>query len=107
MGILMLSLSLVMSGTLGVLQERTFAVHGPHWREGLFYTVRVVHHSLLFLNMLAAPPVHTAIRFPSRHWHKYSGDAYPQPSNAPPSHRHQHPHAIRLRSRRQPAHVCA
>ncbi|KZW00040.1 UAA transporter [Exidia glandulosa HHB12029] len=37
-GIMMLSLSLVMSSTLGLLQERTFAVHGPHWREGLFYT---------------------------------------------------------------------
>jgi len=30
-----------MAGTLGILQERTFAKYGPHWREGMFFTVSV------------------------------------------------------------------
>jgi solute carrier family 35 (UDP-xylose/UDP-N-acetylglucosamine transporter), member B4 len=38
-GISMLALSLVLSGILGALQEQTFAVYGPHWQEGIFYTV--------------------------------------------------------------------
>lgn len=37
-GILILTACLVLAGILGLLQERTFAVYGPHWREGLFYT---------------------------------------------------------------------
>ncbi|KAH7096948.1 UAA transporter [Auriculariales sp. MPI-PUGE-AT-0066] len=37
-GIGLLSLALIMAGVLGILQERTFAKYGPHWREGLFYT---------------------------------------------------------------------
>ena len=39
-GIALLSLSLMMAGILGILQERTFTKYGPVWREGLFYTVR-------------------------------------------------------------------
>ncbi|THH02688.1 hypothetical protein EW026_g222 [Hermanssonia centrifuga] len=40
LGILMLSLSLLLSGVLGMLQERTYTTYGPCWREGVFYTGR-------------------------------------------------------------------
>ena len=40
-GILMLSVSLLLTGVLGVLQERTYQTYGPCWKEGVFYTVRV------------------------------------------------------------------
>lgn len=39
-GIVMLSASLLLTGVLGMLQERTYTRYGPCWREGLFYTVR-------------------------------------------------------------------
>lgn len=38
-GILMLVCSLLLTGILGVLQEKTYARYGPCWREGIFYTV--------------------------------------------------------------------
>lgn len=39
-GILMLAVSCVLTSTLGILQERTFAKYGKDtWREGVFYTV--------------------------------------------------------------------
>ena len=41
LGITMLTLSLFLTGMLGLLQERTYAKYGPCWREGVFYTVRV------------------------------------------------------------------
>jgi UDP-xylose/UDP-N-acetylglucosamine transporter B4 len=39
-GITMLALSLVLTGILGILQERVYKRYGPHWQEGVFYTVR-------------------------------------------------------------------
>lgn len=39
-GVAMLTFSLFLTGTLGVLQERTYTKYGPHWKEGVFYTVR-------------------------------------------------------------------
>jgi len=39
-GIAMLISSLVLIGLLGLTQERTYKKYGPHWREGVFYTVR-------------------------------------------------------------------
>lgn len=39
-GILMLSISLLLTGILGILQEQTYKKYGPCWREGVFYTVR-------------------------------------------------------------------
>lgn len=39
MGIAMLTFSLFLTATLGVLQERTYTKYGPHWKEGVFYTV--------------------------------------------------------------------
>ncbi|KAK7460683.1 golgi uridine diphosphate-N-acetylglucosamine transporter [Stygiomarasmius scandens] len=37
-GIVMLVLSLVLSGILGILQEKTYKKYGPCWKEGVFYT---------------------------------------------------------------------
>ncbi|KAI5120367.1 hypothetical protein M0805_006889 [Coniferiporia weirii] len=37
-GVSMLCLSLLLTGILGVLQERTYARYGPCWKEGVFYT---------------------------------------------------------------------
>ncbi|TDL23583.1 UAA transporter [Rickenella mellea] len=37
-GILMMTISLFLTGTLGALQERTYNRYGPCWREGVFYT---------------------------------------------------------------------
>lgn len=39
-GIIMLAISLILTGILGLLQERTYTRYGPCWKEGLFYTVR-------------------------------------------------------------------
>ena len=39
LGILMLTISSLLTATLGVLQERTYSKYGPHWQEGVFYTV--------------------------------------------------------------------
>ena len=38
-GISMMVMSLLCTGILGLLQERTYGKYGPCWREGLFYTV--------------------------------------------------------------------
>lgn len=37
-GIGMLLGSLICTATLGLLQEKTYKIHGPAWKEGLFYT---------------------------------------------------------------------
>ncbi|KAI0352296.1 UAA transporter [Trametes cingulata] len=37
-GVFMLTVSLLLTGILGVLQERTYTKYGPHWKEGVFYT---------------------------------------------------------------------
>jgi UDP-xylose/UDP-N-acetylglucosamine transporter B4 len=38
-GIVMLVVSLLLSGWLGMLQEQTYEKYGPQWKEGIFYTV--------------------------------------------------------------------
>ncbi|QRV88654.1 UDP-N-acetylglucosamine transporter YEA4 [Ceratobasidium sp. AG-Ba] len=38
LGVACLALSLLLSGCLGLFQERAFAKYGPHWKEGVFYT---------------------------------------------------------------------
>ena len=43
-GVIMLTVSLFLTGALGVLQERTYTKYGPHWKEGVFYTVRCPAH---------------------------------------------------------------
>jgi len=40
-GILMLALASLLTGYYGMLQELTYKRYGPHWREGVFYTVGV------------------------------------------------------------------
>jgi solute carrier family 35 (UDP-xylose/UDP-N-acetylglucosamine transporter), member B4 len=39
LGIMMLVVSLFLTAVLGILQERTYKLYGPCWREGVFYTV--------------------------------------------------------------------
>jgi UAA transporter family len=39
LGILILSVAMVLSAGLGLLQEITYRKYGKAWREGLFYTV--------------------------------------------------------------------
>lgn len=39
-GIVMLVLSLLCTGFLGMLQEKTYQRYGPCWKEGVFYTVQ-------------------------------------------------------------------
>lgn len=41
MGILMLTLSLFLTGLLGLLQEKAYTTYRPSWREGIFYTVSI------------------------------------------------------------------
>lgn len=48
-GVLMLIASLVCTGLLGMLQERTYRTYGPCWKEGVFYTVRQGHSNLAVL----------------------------------------------------------
>ncbi|KAI0953812.1 hypothetical protein AcV7_007234 [Taiwanofungus camphoratus] len=38
LGVLMLTFSLLLTGALGMLQERTYSRYGPCWKEGVFYT---------------------------------------------------------------------
>lgn len=51
-GVLMLSISLLLSGTLGLLQEITYKKYGPCWREGVFYTVTLSQTFILRINSL-------------------------------------------------------
>ncbi|KIP05491.1 hypothetical protein PHLGIDRAFT_25068 [Phlebiopsis gigantea 11061_1 CR5-6] len=38
LGVVMLTASLLLTGVLGMLQEKTYTQYGPCWKEGLFYT---------------------------------------------------------------------
>ncbi|KAH9933345.1 UAA transporter family-domain-containing protein [Fomitopsis serialis] len=38
LGVLMMTTSLFLTGALGLLQERTYSMYGPYWKEGVFYT---------------------------------------------------------------------
>jgi hypothetical protein len=49
-GILMLVASLVLSGMLGTMQEQTYQLYGPYWKEGVFYTVRSLLCGFRFVN---------------------------------------------------------
>ncbi|KAI0343167.1 UAA-domain-containing protein [Trametopsis cervina] len=37
-GVIMLTVSLGLTGVLGLLQERAYTIYGPCWQEGVFYT---------------------------------------------------------------------
>jgi len=41
-GIFMLTISSLLTGVLGMLQELTYRKYGPCWREGVFYTVSFI-----------------------------------------------------------------
>ncbi len=45
-GIGMLVVSLLCTGILGMLQERTYRKYGPCWREGVFYMVCCLYSDL-------------------------------------------------------------
>lgn len=47
-GIVMLVLSLLCTGFLGMLQEKTYQRYGPCWKEGVFYTVQFCHSAPFF-----------------------------------------------------------
>ena len=38
-GIVMIVTSLLLTGVLGILQEKTYQEYGPCWKEAVFYTV--------------------------------------------------------------------
>lgn len=46
-GVTFMTLSVLLSGVLGTLQETTYRKYGPVWKEGLFYTVRLLFQLLL------------------------------------------------------------
>lgn len=45
-GVTYMTLSVLLSGVLGTLQETTYRKYGPVWKEGLFYTVCCSHTPL-------------------------------------------------------------
>lgn len=49
LGVTMLTVSLALTGTLGMLQERTYQKYGPCWKEGVFYTHALSLPVFLFL----------------------------------------------------------
>lgn len=57
-GIALLSLALLLSGLLGIVQDRTFAAHGAAWREALFY----LHALSLPLFLPSLPALSTQLR---------------------------------------------
>lgn len=54
LGVLMMTASLFLTGALGLLQERTYSMYGPYWREGVFYTVR--NKSFACIHEPVSPP---------------------------------------------------
>lgn len=66
LGVAMMTTSLILTGVLGMLQESTYSKFGPHWREGVFYTVSSRSHSISrqasYISAIAAPVVSTNIR---------------------------------------------
>ena len=48
-GVFMLTVALVISSLMGLLQEATYQKYGAEWREGLFYSVS--ERRLVYLNI--------------------------------------------------------
>jgi UDP-xylose/UDP-N-acetylglucosamine transporter B4 len=48
-GISMLTISSLLTGILGMLQELTYRKYGPCWREGMFYTVNLIFYATNFV----------------------------------------------------------
>lgn len=62
----MLTASLLLTGVLGLLQERTYTKYGPCWREGLFYTVSPHIRTYLLLLLMYRESDHSMLsHFPS------------------------------------------
>ena len=51
----MLTISLLLTGILGLLQEKTYTIYGPCWREGVFYTVSTCFTSCSRLRLFSSP----------------------------------------------------
>ncbi|KZT09883.1 UAA transporter [Laetiporus sulphureus 93-53] len=49
LGIMMMTVSLLLTGILGMLQEHTYSTYGPYWKEGVFYTHLLSLPLFLFL----------------------------------------------------------
>lgn len=54
-------LSLLLSGLLGMLQEKTYRAYGPVWKEGLFYTVCTINMTKYLTYVLLARSCSSAI----------------------------------------------
>ena len=63
----MLTISSLLTGVLGMLQELTYQMYGPCWREGVFYTVSsmVCDANISLIIVMAAFPIITHILIPS------------------------------------------
>ncbi|CCM02549.1 uncharacterized protein FIBRA_04652 [Fibroporia radiculosa] len=72
LGIVMMTVSLFLTGILGMLQERTYSTYGPYWKEGVFYThllslpifvflIPDIRHGFQSLSSHTAPVVPTPI----------------------------------------------
>ncbi|KAG0008199.1 golgi uridine diphosphate-N- acetylglucosamine transporter [Entomortierella chlamydospora] len=44
-GVFMLSIALIVSSLMGLLQESTYKTYGSEWREGLFYSIGIFNRS--------------------------------------------------------------
>jgi len=62
MGLLMLSVSLLFTGLLGVLQEVTFKEYGPCWQESIFYTHALSLPAFIFLLSDVRQGFHSILR---------------------------------------------
>ncbi|KZT70740.1 UAA transporter [Daedalea quercina L-15889] len=63
LGVLMMTASLFLTGALGLLQERTYGMYGPYWKEGVFYT----HLLSLPIFIFLAPDVKNGFESLSTH----------------------------------------
>ena len=61
-GLLILTLSLVFTGFLGILQDLAYRNYGQHWKEALFYAVRIAFHHIRFFFFYASGVVGCVLR---------------------------------------------
>lgn len=87
LGVLMMTTSLFLTGALGLLQERTYSMYGPYWKEGVFYTHLLSIPIFVFL----APDVKNGFDSLSAHTASYTASAT---SKLPASVAHYTPYII-------------
>ncbi|KAH9840108.1 UAA transporter [Rhodofomes roseus] len=87
LGVLMMTVSLFLTGALGLLQERTYSVYGPYWKEGVFYT----HLLSLPIFVFLAPDVKNGFQALSAHTASYTAS---EASRLPASVAHYTPYII-------------